>query len=978
MAALLHVLRPGCLALFCLALGAQGLRMPLVRVAGSQEPVRIQSLRIDVEVTGSLATTTWDLTVFNAQDRILEGELLFPLGEGQTVSRFALDVNGRLREGSVVEKAKGRQVFEAIVRRGVDPGLLEKVDGNAFRARVYPVPARGTRRIVLAYEQELAFAPRAEGEALRYHLPFAFTDPIPSFSFKVQVHEQDLQPRLASNPLPGFTFTRWQRAYVAESHRDHIRLDQPLTLLLPRPPDAKALFLERDGAAALFALALNPSLPKEPKPLPGRLLLLFDASASARHRDRGRELAVLDAYFRRLGDASVRLVVFRDQPEPARDFALRGGHWAELRKAMESAPLDGATAFGRLDLGNESADEVLLLSDGLNTLGDAEPRLPKAPLTALASAALGDPARLRALAERQGGERIDLTRTTDAEALAALTTRPLAFLRASYEPGAIEELYPSGGQVLRGSFVLTGRILRPGAKLTLHFGYGGRTRFTRVVSLAREEGSEAPVRRLWAQKKLAELDLDRVRNARAMVALGKAFGLVTEGTSLIVLEDLQDYLRHRIEPPAELRTEYDRLSGLALQREGDREKAHLAQVLKAFEERQRWWETVFKPVEPKPEPKRNGQANAVVEVVASAAAADRSERLAEAPPPPAPAAMAPGVAGGGPLAKSARRDGDKEKPEEASGTRGRIELKAWNPDTPYLKALEAASKDERYAVYLRLRDDFGGTPGYYLDVADFFERQGDRALSRRILSNLAELKLEDPALLRVFGWRLLQLGEPGLAVWVLEQVLRLREEEPQSRRDLGLALAALGEPQRAAGMLWDAVRIPSDGRFRDVHLIALGELNALLATTPQRLVIPGMDRAFQRSLPVDVRVVLNWDTPDSDMDLHVIDPRGEVCFYSHPRTAIGGRISADVTQGLGPEEFLLKKAVPGRYQIKAKFFGTRQQTVVGATTVRLELFLHHGTAKVENKGALVRLTGQGRMVDVGEFVIEDRQGRDNP
>ncbi len=968
MAVLFHALRLGCLALFGLALGAQGLRMPMVRVAGSQEPVRIQTLSIEVQVTGSLATTTWDLTVFNPQDRILEGELLFPLGEGQTVSRFALDVNGRLREGSVVEKAKGRQVFEAIVRRGVDPGLLEKVEGNAFRARVYPVPARGSRRIVLAYEQELPFAARSEGEALRYHLPFAFAEPIPSFTFKVLVHEQELAPKLESSPLPGLAFRRWQRAYVAEERRDNARLDQPLTVLLPRPPDAKALFLERDGGH--FALALNPRLPKEPKTLPGRLLLLFDASASARQRDRGRERAVLDAYFRRIGSASVRLVVFRDQPEPARDFTLRGGQWTELRKALESAPLDGATAFGRLDLGNESADEVLLLSDGLNTLGDAEPRLPKAPLTALASAALGDPARLRALAERQGGELIDLTRTTDAEALAELTTRPLAFLRASYAPGAVEELYPSGGQVLRGSFLLTGRLLRPAAKLTLYFGYGGRTRFTREVSLAREEGSEAPVRRLWAQKKLAELELDRVRNARAIVALGKEFGLVTEGTSLIVLEDIQDYLRYRIEPPADLRAEFDRLSGLALQREGDREKAHLAQVLKAFEERQRWWETVFKPVEPKPEPKRNGQANAVVEVVASTAAADRAERRAEAAPPPAPAAMAPGLAGGGPLAKSARRDGDREKPEEASGTRGRIELKAWNPDTPYLKALEAASKDERYAVYLRLRDDFGGTPGYYLDVADLFERQGDRALSRRILSNLAELKLEDPALLRVFGWRLLQLGEPGLAVWVLEQVLRLREEEPQSRRDLGLALAALGEPQRAAGLLWDAVRIPSDGRFRDVHLIALGELNALLATTPQRLVIPGMDRAFQRSLPVDVRVVLNWDTPDSDMDLHVIDPRGETCYYSHPRTAIGGRISADVTQGYGPEEFLLKKAIPGRYTIKAKFFGTRQQTVVGATTVRLELFLHHGTARVENKGALVRLTGQGRMVDVGEFVIE--------
>lgn len=964
MAILPHVLKFACMALCAAILGAQGPRMPEVRAAGAGVAVRIQALRIEVLVAGSMATTTWDLTVFNPNDRVLEGELLFPLGEGQTVSRFALDVEGRLREGVVVEKAKGRKVFESIVRRGVDPGLLEKVDGNAFRARVYPVPARGTRRIVLAYEQELTFAPRAEGESLRYHLPLAFTDPIPSFSFKVQVHEQDLAPRLESCPLPGLAFRRWQRAFVAEEAREQARLDRPLTLLLPRRSDAQALFLEHDGGSTWFAVAVNPRLPREPKPLPNRLLLLYDASGSARGRDRARELQVLDAYFRRLDHVEVRLVTFRDVPEPARSFSVRGGRWSGLRQALEQAPLDGATAFGRLDLAGEAVDEVLLLSDGLNSLGPSEPRLPQAPLTALASSALGDPARLRALAECRGGELIDLGRSTDAEALEALTSRPLAFLRASYEPGAVEELYPSGGQVLRGSFLVAGRLLKPGSRLTLHFGYGGRTRISRVLSLVRAEGSEAPVRRLWAQKKLAELELDRVRNGRAILALGQGFGLVTGSTSLIVLEDVQDYVRHQILPPPELRADYERAASQVRSQEADREKAHLAQVLKAFQERQRWWETEFKPVELQPGPKRNGQAGAMAEAVASPATADRAERPAEAPP----AAPAPGLAG--PAAKAATREGEKLRTEGAAATRGSIELTPWNPDVPYLKAIEAAAQERRYALYLELRETHGGTPGYYLDSADYFERRGERALARRILSNLAELRLEDPALLRIFGWRLLQLGEPGPAVWVLEQVLRLREEEPQSRRDLGLALAALGDTQRAASLLWDAVRIPSDGRFRDVHLIALGELNALLAAEPRSFELPGMDPAFRRNLPVDVRVVLNWDTPDSDMDLHVIDPRGEECYYGRQRTALGGRMSADVTQGLGPEEFLLKKAIPGRYRIKAKFFGTRQQTVIGATTVRLELFLHHGTPRVENKGALVRLSGQGRMVDIGEFVIE--------
>ena len=123
---------------------------------------------------------------------------------------------------------------------------------------------------------------------------------------------------------------------------------------------------------------------------------------------------------------------------------------------------------------------------------------------------------------------------------------------------------------------------------------------------------------------------------------------------------------------------------------------------------------------------------------------------------------------------------------------------------------------------------------------------------------------------------------------------------------------------------------------------------------------------------MDIRVVLNWDTDNSDMDLHVIDPRGETCYYSHNRTAIGGRISADVTDGYGPEEFLLKKAIPGTYKVQANFFGTRQQTAVGATTVVLELYLRYGTGRMENKSITLRLDGGQPHGGYREFHLREK------
>ncbi|MBT4225217.1 MAG: hypothetical protein HOD72_12200 [Opitutae bacterium] len=109
-------------------------------------PVRAASHRRPgnrLEGGGQLAVTTISMNFHNDLNRVLEGRLNFPLGEGQTFSRFAMTVNGKLREGVVVEKAKCRQVFENIVRQGGDPGLLEWTKGNVFKACVYPIPEGG-------------------------------------------------------------------------------------------------------------------------------------------------------------------------------------------------------------------------------------------------------------------------------------------------------------------------------------------------------------------------------------------------------------------------------------------------------------------------------------------------------------------------------------------------------------------------------------------------------------------------------------------------------------------------------------------------------------------------------------------------------------------------------------------------------------------------------------------------------------------
>lgn len=110
------------LLFFATPMSAQ--QVPLIKVGDVD--LRFARLSVDVSIIDTIATTTFDTQFYNPTAEVLEGEFIFLLGENQSVNRFALDVMGKLLEAVVVEKEQGRIPFETVVRRRVDPALLEK------------------------------------------------------------------------------------------------------------------------------------------------------------------------------------------------------------------------------------------------------------------------------------------------------------------------------------------------------------------------------------------------------------------------------------------------------------------------------------------------------------------------------------------------------------------------------------------------------------------------------------------------------------------------------------------------------------------------------------------------------------------------------------------------------------------------------------------------------------------------------------
>ncbi len=299
-----------------------------------------------------------------------------------------------------------------------------------------------------------------------------------------------------------------------------------------------------------------------------------------------------------------------------------------------------------------------------------------------------------------------------------------------------------------------------------------------------------------------------------------------------------------------------------------------------------------------------------------------------------------------------------------------IALKKWEANAPYIDRLKRASNRDVYRVYLDLKPDYANSSAFFLDAADILFDKGQRDLALRVLSNLSEMDLENRAVLRILGYRLLQAKAPELAIGVFEDVLRIAVEEPQSFRDLGLALAAAGRHQEAIDRLYDVVVRPWDDRFADVEVIVLAEINALLATSNQKLDTSRIDRRLRAHQPLDVRVVLTWDADNSDMDLFVTDPFGDKTFYSNPMSGQGGKMSKDFTGGYGPEEFALRKAAPGKYKIEVNYFGNHQQVIAGATTLQVKLVTHFGLPQQKEQLISLRLKDQTETVFVGEFDVK--------
>ncbi|HPT47247.1 MAG TPA: DUF2135 domain-containing protein, partial [Candidatus Rifleibacterium sp.] len=719
-------------------------------------------------------------------------------------------------------------------------------------------------------------------------------------------------------------------------------------------------------------------------------------TGSGAKRDLGLEKKFIEALFaseKVAGQVEVEFVEFRNRPGKARQLSLERGKPLELLQLMDAVKFDGGTSFTAVNRDLNKPDCYLLLTDGISTYGKSLAPEFDAPVYAVTSADGADYSFLQHVCRRSGGALLNL-KSLEVAAAVKMVGAPFFGITGTLADKAIEEVYPQGRLSVNPRYMLSGMLAGDAGEITLSFGNATSGLFERKYQVSRKNAVKGDfLRKYWAGRKVEELLAEKEKNRLDIVSISKKHGVVNEFTSMLVLERIDQYIEHRIIPPASKRDWRDQYFAAVEKADAavaQTREQKLNSIIPQWEERLRWYETDFSKaraisIDDKKSDSDSssgflgGRNSAPSQGAPGLSAPESSAQDSFSPQDdgmvrqemsemPMEASKALGDANDELKPSGSASPAPSVLPAAGSGrpVNPGVAVKAWQPDARYAKQISEAL--DPYAEYLKQKVEFGNSPAFFLDCADVFIALKKQDTAIQVLSNIAELELENPALMRILAHRLSQIDELETSAAIFEEVLEMRKEEPQSYRDLALVLGRKGDYRRAVELLYEIVVKPWDSRFPEIEVIAIEELNSLVIKAKAAGIDDfKVDARLLKPVDVDLRIVMTWDADQTDMDLWVVEPSGEKAYYGYPRTSTGGLVSRDFTQGYGPEEYMVRKARTGMYEIQTNFFGSSSQKVAGAVTLQVDIFTNFGRADEKRRSVTLRLTDSKETFKVADI-----------
>lgn len=555
----------------------------LVPTNRSIEPLAIRYHRVNVSVRERVAETRVEQTFRNHTGQRLEATYIFPVPEGASVSGFSMWVNGRRQQGELLESGAAREVYERIVARMRDPGLVEHMGGNLFRARVFPIEPNSEQRVEIRFHQTLEY----QGSVVHYRYPLRTTgraaQTLEDFTLSADIVSRTpiravyspTHPIAVSRPdenraTVGFEQTQAVLDEDFDLYYSVQDRDVGLSLLTHRPPGQDGYFL---------ALVAPRAEVTEREIAAKEVLFVFDTSGSMSGDKIRRAQAALDYMLTRLNPQDrFQVVRFSTDVEPlfsgnasvpaSPQNVARARQFGRRFVAAGGTAIDGALreALGTQSAGSTMPRLVVFLTDGMPTVGETDLGRIQQQVQQRAGDArvyvfgVGDDVNttfLDRIADRTGGVGDYFRDGAEMERRLSAFYDRIAYplltdLRLTFGGANVYDVYPQDlGHLYRGGqLMVIGRYRGRGGPVQLAL--NGRIaqsqepqRYAYDVSFPTRETRNDFLPRVWATRKIGYLlDAIRLNGERAelrqeVVSLAQRFGIVTPYTSYLVVDEAE-------------------------------------------------------------------------------------------------------------------------------------------------------------------------------------------------------------------------------------------------------------------------------------------------------------------------------------------------------------------------------------------------------------------------------------------------------
>jgi tetratricopeptide (TPR) repeat protein len=566
---------------------------------GRNEPLSVGYHKVSVEIRDQIARTTIEESFVNHTRSRLEGVFHFPLPQDASISGFGMWIGEELVEADVVEKQRAREIFETILREKRDPGLLEWLGGNIFKARVFPIEALSEKRIKIVYTQVLPM--RANRYRYSYGLRSELLRTKPLRELSLSVTLNSALPVKSVN-CPTHTVRALQTAHSAQVDFSAQEYTPTRDFEVVCEVDGKqsdvVVIPHRRGDDGYFLVQLTPpagegnwqrELLPDGKPL--NIVLLCDTSASMDSEKRRLQSEFVGTVLTSLGEndrfqlvcADVGTAWVSDQMQAANPETIgRARVFLEDRISLGWTNLD--RAFQDVIQKSPAGSQVIYIGDGIVSSGNADTaafiqRLKQLIGTAVDSKAAArtfhsvtvgnshETVVLKGIAAVGGGSTraISGDQSPQVVALELLNEIAQPGLRnlnvefrglkvAAVYPGELPNVAAGMQQILVGRYLPEGQD-QSGEIVVTGMRGGEKVRYVARINLKDAEQGNSFIPRLWARAHLDQL-LTQGRSEQIrdeIIGLSEQFHIITPYTSLLVLETDADRERFGVKRRYEMR-----------------------------------------------------------------------------------------------------------------------------------------------------------------------------------------------------------------------------------------------------------------------------------------------------------------------------------------------------------------------------------------------------------------------------------------